>query len=104
MLWNKTVKIREEGTVRRSKFAIIISLLYFVYVCIPVGIGTELLNEIQQVMREDKEKAVQDAVSNPMQVNRHLSSHSQFFLCLNALKKSTNPINKNYIEVFSVFR
>ena len=28
-----------------------------------VGIGTELLNEIQQVMREDKEKAVREAVS-----------------------------------------
>jgi len=31
--------------------------------CIFAGIGTELLDEIQQVTREDKEKAVGDAVS-----------------------------------------
>ena len=31
--------------------------------CKLLGIGTELLNEIQEVMREDKEKAVREAVS-----------------------------------------
>ena len=42
------------------------SLIHFSYtiLCIFSGIGTELLNEIQQVMREDKEKAVRDAVSS----------------------------------------
>ena len=33
-----------------------------------IGIGTELLNEIQQVMREDKEKAVKEAVSQNIEV------------------------------------
>ena len=33
-----------------------------------VGIGTELLNEIQQVMREDKEKEVKEAVSQNIKV------------------------------------
>lgn len=31
-----------------------------------VGIGTELLNEVQHEMREDKEKAVRDAVSRKL--------------------------------------
>lgn len=42
--------------------------IHFVYVRMFVGIGTELLNEIQQVMREDREKAVKDAVSTQMSI------------------------------------
>lgn len=65
-----------------------------------VGIGTELLNEIQQVMREDKEKAVQDAVSSPLQVHRHLSSHSQFFHCSRALKTKRKKGFFSFLIIF----
>ena len=37
--------------------------LFLFWFCDIAGIGTELLNEIQKLMREDREKAVQDAVS-----------------------------------------
>ena len=45
-----------------------------------VGIGTELLNEIQQVMREDKEKAVKEAVSQNIEVITTITTTIFYFV------------------------
>ena len=45
-----------------------ISVTHGFILCKLLGIGTELLNEIQEVMREDKEKAVREAVSKKIEV------------------------------------
>lgn len=46
-----------------------ISVNHRFILCKLLGIGTELLNEIQEVMREDKEKAVREAVSKTVGSN-----------------------------------
>ena len=48
------------------------SLNHKFILCKLLGIGTELLNEIQEVMREDKEKAVREAVSKTVEVIHEL--------------------------------
>ncbi|KAL9963987.1 hypothetical protein ACROYT_G027553 [Oculina patagonica] len=58
-----------------------------------VCIGTELLNEIQQVMREDKEKAVQDAVAAA-----EAKAHAELKQSLNELRERMNEEREQALE------